>query len=151
MTRRRLVGRSALALACAAYSAILMQINSDYVLLVGGSSPATVWGPKIGSTIAAVLIGSTIVLVFFAARRWRWPALALWLAVLAILTHRVLDGSPEWTRDKWLGISVVTWTGHRGDDDTPSPCAVAFLPALCFKQGGQSHRIVTFVPFKEWP
>ena len=76
------------------------------------------------------------------------PAVALWLVVLALLTHRIVDGGPDGFKDVWLGLPLTTIKAFAETDPSPRDCRLALLPALCVTRGGHPHRMATILPFQ---
>lgn len=137
---------------CAFVSAAVFALTSD-PLLLAGSTPAAIFGPTAAAFVVQATTGVTAILAGSAVAQGARRAtvvgvLALWLAVLAVSTHRVVDGGPDGIRDLWLGVPVTTDLRYAETDDPPHACRAALLPALCFTRRGHARAVVTVLPFE---
>ena len=111
--------------------------------MLAGSTPAIIWAPRGGTAVAVVPVAATVLGVALAGQRVRPWSLLLWLTVLAMVTHRVVDIGPDGLSDLWLGVPVQTFGGWREIDPDPRPCGLA----LCVTRAGRLHHIPTLLPF----
>ena len=146
MNRKRLAGSVFVAVGCCLVSAAAIVWSSDD-FLIAGSTPATVWQPAIAPALSAFIVGVPALAAALARSRVRVMLLALWLATLAVLTHRVVDGGPDGLRDLWLGVPVRSVSTYAETDAPPHSCGPAIPAQLCLTRGGRPYRIVTLVPF----
>ena len=144
---RSWIAAAALACACALASGLAITWSSNS-LLIAGSTPATVWSPALPVVSILAISLATVALVALAGRRLRPAALILWLAALAILTHRVVDGGPDGFKDVWLGVPVTTIRAYVETDPPPRDCRIALVPALCVTRGGRQRAFATLLKFR---
>lgn len=150
MTRGNMIG-IILAVICTLVTLAVFEITSHFNFLVG-SRPAIVYGPKITPIIIQIAVALTLAIACFTLAKSirpyvRLAAFALWLSVISIATHRVVDGNSDGITDVWLGIPGTTDMRYREVDEQPHECHKLLLPALCFTRGGENRVIITIVPF----
>lgn len=144
---RSWIPAAALACGCALVwgLALAWSFNS---LLIAGSTPATVWTPALPFVAILMISVATVALVALAGPRLRPAALIIWLAALAILTHRVVDGGPDGFKDVWLGLTVTTIRAYAETDSSPQDCRAGLVPAVCVTRGGRPRTFTTLLPFR---
>lgn len=148
MTRRLLLTGFAKAGVCALVSAAVVSWTSSSLDLAG-SRPATIWGANLSPIGMNIVVTAAILAIALVRGRARVAATLIWLIILAILTHRVVDGGSDGLADIWLGVPVGHYRAAAETDPDPRSCRVGPLEAMCIVRAGESHTIMTGVPFAE--
>lgn len=129
----------------AAVTWLIIAVSFDSFVVVGDSTPATIWGPALGRTViwmgAAVLLGCAA----FAQGRTIAVGLLLWLLFLTAATHRLVERSDGRVQDEWLGITLQELDGDPASETLQHRCRVTRWSAICVDVA-TGHKLVTLSP-----
>jgi hypothetical protein len=137
--------------AIAAVSVGLIVLSSSYFMYAAGR-PAVVYGPSSSPIVLKLIVGATVVLFGLSlfrhtTRHIRSGAFLIWLIVLSLSTHRVVDVGPNGISDIWLGVLQTTDIRYNEIDRDPYDCQAFAVRGLCFTRGGRARFIPTIIPF----
>lgn len=138
----------ALTIGLAIASALVIDLASRAMFVTGGSdAAAVVWGPRVAPWLV-VLVGVVSIVAVAASRGvWRAGLLVLWLAGLAVATHRVVYDVPTGeVRDRWLGMTVRSTIFAEETTAGLTRCTVTWVPGICVTGGGAVFRTIAVLP-----
>jgi hypothetical protein len=131
-------------------TSVVITLSFEPLFVVGGSGPATVWGPAVGKPPIAV--GAVLLLGITActAGRVRIAAVLLWLLFVAATTHRLVERIDGRIDDVWLGVAMQTLPRAPSDRSEESRCRVGRWVARCGAASDDALTSVSPLPFVRW-